>query len=369
MEGREIRPLTSGNWDVTSFQGIDEKTGMLFYLSTEDGSIQRQLYSISLSGKGERRLSTGSGTHAIRFNPDFTFYMDDYSSAASPVVTSLHQANDKQVKMLEENKALKERLDAYRISPKVFFEITTEKGVKLNAWIIKPADFDPVKKYPVLMHCYGGPGHQTVTDAWGGADFFWYQLLASKGYVIVSVDNRGTGGKGSEFRKSTYAQLGKLECEDQTDAARWIGKQSWADASRIGIWGWSFGGFLTSLCMTKGADVFKTGIAVAPVTNWRFYDSIYTERYLKLPNENAAGYDDNSPVNHAEKLKGNYLIVHGTGDDNVHFQNAVTMVNALVKSNRPFESAYYPNRNHGIYGGATRLHLYEKMTRYILEKL
>lgn len=369
MDGKEIRPLTSGNWEVTSFLGIDEKAGILYYLSTEDGSIQRQLYATSISGKGKRRLSQGSGMHAIRFSSDFTYYLDEYSSAAAPPVTSLHQANGKQVKILEDNKALKERLDAFRTSPKEFFEITTEKGIKLNAWMIKPPDFNPAKKYPVLMHCYGGPGHQTVTDAWGGADFFWYQILASKGYVIVSVDNRGTGGKGSEFRKATYAQLGKLECEDQTDAARWIGRQAWADASRIGIWGWSFGGFLTSLCMTKGADVFKTGIAVAPVTNWRFYDSIYTERYLKLPDENAAGYDDNSPVNHADKLRGNYLIVHGTGDDNVHFQNAVTMVNALVKANRPFESAYYPNRNHGIYGGSTRLHLYEKMTRFILEKL
>ena len=369
MDGKEIRPITNGNWEVSSFQGIDEKSGMLYYLSTEDGSINRQLYCISLTGTGKRRLSQGNGTHGIRFNPDFTFYMDEYSSAASPAVTSLHQANGKQVKILEENKALKDRLEAFRISPKEFLEITTEKGIKLNAWIIKPTDFDPAKKYPVLMHCYGGPGHQTVTNAWGGADFFWYQLLASKGYVIVSVDNRGTGGKGSDFRKSTYAQLGKLECEDQTDAARWIGKQTWADASRIGIWGWSFGGFLTSLCMTKGADVFKTGIAVAPVTNWRFYDSIYTERYLKLPQENASGYDDNSPVNFADKLRGNYLIVHGTGDDNVHFQNAVTMVNALVKANRPFESTYYPNRNHGIYGGNTRLHLYEKMTRFIMEKL
>lgn len=369
MDGKEIRPITSGDWEVTSFQGIDEKPGLLYYLSTENGSTQRQLYAISVSGKNKRKLTTGSGTHSIRFNPDFTVYMDDYSSAGSAPVTSLHQANGKQIKMLEENKALTERLGSYRICPKEFFEITTEKNIKLNAWIIKPADFEPSKKYPVLMHCYGGPGHQTVTDAWGGADFFWYQLLASKGYVIVSVDNRGTGGKGSEFRKCTYAQLGKFECEDQTDAARWIGRQAWADPARIGIWGWSFGGFLTSLCMTKGADVFKTGIAVAPVTNWRFYDSIYTERYLKLPQENASGYDDNSPVNYADKLKGNYLIVHGTGDDNVHFQNAVTMVNALVKANKPFDSAYYPNRNHGIYGGTTRLHLYEKMTRFILEKL
>jgi dipeptidyl-peptidase-4 len=369
MEGKEIRPITSGNWEVSSFLGIDEKKGQLYFMSTEDGSIQRQLYTISVSGSGKKKLSLGSGTHSVSFNPDFSYYIDEYSSASSPPVTTLYQANGKQVKVLEANKALTDRLSAFRISPKEFMEITTDAGVKLNAWIIRPADFSPQKKYPVLMHCYGGPGHQTVTDAWGGADFFWYQLLASKGYVIVSVDNRGTGGKGSAFRKSTYAQLGKLECEDQVAAARWIGKQSWADASRIGIWGWSFGGYLTSLCLTKGADVFKTGIAVAPVTNWRFYDSIYTERYLKLPGENASGYDDNSPVTHADKLKGNYLLVHGTGDDNVHFQNAVSMVNALVKANRPFESAYYPNRNHGIYGGSTRLHLYSKMTSFILEKL
>ncbi len=369
MDGKLIRPITAGNWDVSSFLGLDEKKGLLYFMSTEDGSIQRQLYSVSISGKNKKKLSAGAGTHDVRFNPEFTYYIDNYHSSATPSVVSLYQADGKLVKVLEDNKALNARLNNYQISPKTFFEITTEKGVKLNAWIIKPTDFDPNNKYPVLMHCYGGPGHQTVTDAWGGPDFFWYQMLASKGYIIVSVDNRGTGGKGSEFRKATYAQLGKLECEDQIDAARYLAKQSYVDASRIGIWGWSFGGYLTSLCMTKGADIFKTGIAVAPVTNWRFYDSIYTERYLKLPSENASGYDDNSPVTFADKLKGNYLLVHGTGDDNVHFQNAVSMVNALVKANKKFDSFYYPNRNHGIYGGSTRLHLYTMMTDFIEKKL
>jgi len=369
MDGKLIRPITSGNWEVSSFLGIDEKKGLLYFMSTEDGSVQRQLYSVAITGNNKRRLSEGKGTHSVSFNQDFSYYIDDFSSASNVPVTTLYQSNGKSVKVLEENKALKDRLSNFNIAPKTFFEITTAKGVKLNAWMIKPINFDPAKKYPVLMHCYGGPGHQTVTDAWAGADFFWYQMLASKGYIVVSVDNRGTGGKGSEFRKSTYAQLGKLECEDQTDAARWLGTQSWVDAGRIGIWGWSFGGYLTSLCLTKGADVFKTGIAVAPVTNWRFYDSIYTERYLKLPSENAVGYDDNSPVTHADKLKGNYLLVHGTGDDNVHFQNAISMVNALVKANKPFDSAYYPNRNHGIYGGSTRLHLYTKMSNFILENL
>lgn len=369
MDGKEIRPLTSGNWEVTEFLGVDEKKGLFYFMSTEDGSIQRQLYCMGLNGKGKKKLSQGAGTHNINFNPAHTYFVDEFSSAGSPPVTTLYQADGKLVKVLEANQKLKDKLNGFVISPKTFFEITTEKGVKLNAWMIKPADFDPAKKYPVLMHCYGGPGHQTVTDAWSGPDFFWYQMLAAKGYIIVSVDNRGTGGKGSDFRKATYAQLGKLECEDQIDAAKYLATQSYVDASRIGIWGWSFGGYLTSLCMTKGADVFKTGIAVAPVTNWRFYDSIYTERYLKLPGENAVGYDDNSPVTHADKLKGNYLLVHGTGDDNVHFQNAVSMVNALVKGNKQFESFYYPNRNHGIYGGNTRNHLYQMMTDFLLRKL
>ena len=369
ITGKLIRPITSGAWEVSNFLGLDEKKGLLYYMSTEDGSIQRQLYSISITGKNKKKLSQGAGTHQVQFNPSFTYFIDDFHSALQPSVFSLFHADGKLVKVLEDNKELKSRLDGFQISPKSFFEITTAKGIKLNAWMIKPVDFDPNKKYPVLMHCYGGPGHQTVTDAWGGPDYFWYQLLASKGYIVVSVDNRGTGGKGSEFRKSTYAQLGKLECEDQIDAAKYLSTQSYIDPARIGIWGWSFGGYLTSLCMTKGADVFKSGIAVAPVTNWRFYDSIYTERYLKLPSENASGYDENSPVTFADRLKGNYLLVHGTGDDNVHFQNAVSMVNALVKANKKFDSFYYPDKNHGISGGNTRNHLYGMMTEFVLQKL
>ncbi len=367
--GKLLKQLTSGNWEVSDFLGIDERKEILYFQSTEDGSVQRQLYTISKSGKGKKRLSRGSGAHSVSFNPSFSWYIDDFHSAASPSEYSLFQADGKLVKVLQDNKALKTRLENFTISPKTFFEIQIPGNVKLNAWMIKPSNFDPAKKYPVLMHCYGGPGHQTVTDAWGGADFFWYQMLADKGYIIVSADNRGTGGKGAEFKKATYAQLGKLECEDQTAAARYLQSLPYVDANRIGIWGWSFGGYLTSLCMTKGAEVFKTGIAVAPVTNWRFYDSIYTERYLKLPQENALGYDDNSPAMFADRLKGHYLLVHGTGDDNVHFQNAVSMVNALVKSNKQFESFYYPNRNHGIYGGNTRLHLYQMMTEFLERNL
>lgn len=369
MTGKLIRQVTTGNWEVAKFLGLDETKNLVYFMSTEDGSTQRQLYRIGLDGKGKTRLSQGAGTHSVTFNPSFTYFIDDYSSASSPSNYGLFKADGKLVKVLQDNAELKKRMEGLQIAPKTFFEVTTSQGIKLNAWMIKPLNFDPTKKYPLLMHCYGGPGHQTVTDAWSGPDYFWYQMMAAQGFIVVSVDNRGTGGKGSDFRKATYAQLGKLECEDQIEAAKYFAKQSYIDANRIGIWGWSFGGYLTSLCMTKGADVFKTGIAVAPVTNWRFYDSIYTERYLKLPQENATGYDENSPVTFADKLKGNYLLVHGTGDDNVHFQNAVSMVNALVKANKPFESFYYPNRNHGIAGGNTRLHLYTMMTDFLLRKL
>lgn len=219
------------------------------------------------------------------------------------------------------------------------------------------------------MYVYGGPNSQTVQDSWGGGNYFWYQSLAQQGYIIVSVDNRGTGARGEEFRKMTYQQLGKYETIDQIEAAKWLGKQSYIDAERIGIWGWSYGGYMSSLCLFKGADVFSTAIAVAPVTNWKWYDTIYTERFMRTPQENNDGYEDNSPINHVDKMKGKYLLVHGMGDDNVHAQNSFEMVNALIAANKHFDTYFYPNRNHGIYGGNTRLHLYDKMTDFILRNL
>lgn len=369
MDGSNKRAITTGNWEVTQLNGIDEQKKLVYYTGTENGSIERQVYVISLDGKGKKRLTNETGTHSATFNPTFSFFVDQYHASGQPSNFTLCKANGKAVRVIEDNKDAKRLLLDYDLAPKTFFEIEIEPGLKLNAWMIKPTNFNPQNKYPVLMHCYGGPGHQTVTNAWSGPDFFWYQMLASKGYIIVSVDNRGTGGKGAAFKKATYGKLGKLECEDQIAAARYLAKQPYVNASRIGIWGWSFGGYLTSLCMTKGADVFTAGIAVAPVTNWRFYDSIYTERYLGLPSENPDGYDQNSPVTFAANLKGKYLLVHGTGDDNVHFQNAVSMVNALVKANKQFDSFYYPDRNHGIYGGNTRFHLYEMMTRFLVNHL
>jgi dipeptidyl-peptidase-4 len=235
--------------------------------------------------------------------------------------------------------------------------------------MIKPSNYDATKKYPVFITVYGGPGHNTVENDWGGSDYLWHQLLAQKGYIVVSVDNRGTGNRGEAFKKSTYKQLGKLETEDQMEFAKYLASQSYVDGDRIGIQGWSYGGYMSSLCITKGADLFKMAIAVAPVTNWRFYDSIYTERFMQTPAENESGYDDNSPINHVGRLKGKYLLIHGTGDDNVHFQNSVEMVTALVKANKQFDSEFYPDKNHGIYGGNTRLHLFNKMTNFILNNL
>ena len=261
------------------------------------------------------------------------------------------------------------RVSKLNITPPEFFDFKTNAGVTLNGWMIKPSDFDASKKYPVLMFVYGGPGSQDVLKQWGMFNYLWYQMLAQQGYIIVCVDNRGTGGRGRDFRAITYANLGKYETEDQIEAAKYLQSLSYTDNERIGIWGWSYGGYMTALCLTKGNGLFKAGIAVAPVSNWRYYDTIYTERYLKTPQLNPKGYDQNSPINFVSGLKGKLLLVHGTGDDNVHFQNSMELVNALVNANKQFDVFFYPNRNHGIYGGYTRYHLFKKMTDFLLENL
>ena len=283
--------------------------------------------------------------------------------------TIIQTPRAKNVESFIDNKALADKLIKYNLPAKEFFELTTEKGNKLNAWMIKPKDFDANKKYPVFMYQYSGPGSQQVDNKWNTANDYWFMMLSQLGYITVCVDGRGTGFKGAAFKKVTQKQLGKLEVEDQIDAAKVIGNYSYVDKSRIGIFGWSYGGFMSSNCLFKGDEVFKMAIAVAPVTNWRFYDSIYTERYLQTPQENASGYDNNSPINHVSKLKGNFLLVHGTADDNVHIQNTMKMVEALVQANKQFDWAIYPDKNHGIYGGKTRLQLYTKMTNFIKEKL
>jgi dipeptidyl-peptidase-4 len=366
--GSIIRQITKGPWDVTHFYGVDNAGKTLFFSSSEAGAHQQQLYSIAITGGSKRALTSEPGWHDADFNPQMTYFLETYSSAAIPPRYVLRDAKGKEVRKLQDNDFLLDRLKDYSISPKEFFTITAN-GQTLNAWQIKPKNFDPGKKYPVLMFVYGGPGAQTVQDEWDSFNFFWYQHLASKGYMVVSVDNRGTGARGKAFRKATYKQLGKLETEDQIAAAKYLANQPYVDGSRIGIWGWSYGGYMSSLCITKGADVFKMAMAVAPVTNWRYYDNIYTERYMQTPQENAKGYDENSPINHVDKLKGKYLLVHGSADDNVHYQNSMEMVRALVAANKTFDLMIYPDKNHGIYGGNTRMHLYQLLTNYVEKNL
>ncbi|MGV3639820.1 MAG: S9 family peptidase [Adhaeribacter sp.] len=370
MNGKLLRQITRGNWEVSSFVGFDEKGKRLYFLSTENSPMERHLYSIAASGKGKKRLTAQPGVHRVNMSPDFTYYLDYRSATLVPNVVSLNQARDgKLVKELEANRELQASLQNYQLAPQEFFSFQTPEGTSLNGWMIKPANFDAGKKYPVLMYVYGGPGSQEVLDEWGGSTFLWFQHLASKGLIVACVDNRGTGGRGAAFKKSTYAQLGKYEIEDQIAAAKYLGQQAFVDAARIGIWGHSFGGYMTLLGLTKGQGIFRAGIAVAPVTNWRFYDTVYTERYLKTPQDNAAGYDQNSPLTFAKQMKGHLLLIHGTGDDNVHFQNAVAMQDALIAANKQFESFYYPNRNHGIGGGNTLLHRFTLMTDFLERNL
>jgi dipeptidyl-peptidase 4 len=383
MNGTLLRQLTAGNWQVTDLYGVDETAKTLYFSSTEVSPLERHLYSLQyesvVANKSKkakpyelikRQLSSRAGTNRANFSTDFKYFILYNTSSNTPNYVTLHTTPlGQEVKVLEDNKALVEKLETYEITKKSFFQFKTPEGIELNGWMIKPQNFEATKQYPVLMFVYGGPGSQTVTNAWDNRDFYWYQVLAQKGYIIVSVDNRGTGARGVDFQKCTYKNLGKLEVIDQIATAQYLQSLSFIDKNRVGIWGWSYGGFMSSNCITQGADVFKTAIAVAPVTNWRYYDSIYTERYQQTPQVNAAGYDDNSPVNHAKKLKGNYLLIHGTGDDNVHFQNAVMMEEALIKANKQFRSFYYPNKSHSISGGGTRLHLYQMMTDFIIEKL
>ncbi|HAS40971.1 MAG TPA: S9 family peptidase [Microscillaceae bacterium] len=370
MDGKLVRQITKGNWEVRAFEGIDEKRKLLYFTSTEISPLGRQLYRIDLKGRKKTRMTQEKGTHSINFSSDFKYYLDTYSSASMPTRVTLHEApSGKNLGVLEENTRLKARLKQYKINYKEFFKFKTSENVELNGWMIKPFNFDQNKKYPVLMFVYGGPGSQQVTDRWDFGNFFWYQMLANEGYMIACIDNRGTGGRGRAFKHVTYKQLGYYETIDQIEGAKYLAKLPYVDDKRIGIWGWSYGGYMSSLCIMKGADVFKTAIAVAPVTTWRFYDTIYTERFLQRPQDNADGYDKNSPLNHVGKLRGNYLLVHGTGDDNVHFQNSVELQNALIRAGKQFQSFYYPNRAHGINSGNARPHLYNMMTNFLLKNL
>ncbi|UKJ06336.1 S9 family peptidase [Solitalea lacus] len=365
LSGKLVRQITKGAWEVTSLYGIDEKTKTIYYQAAEISPTKREIYSIKLDGSSKKRLTSAEGSNNATFSSDFSYFINTYSNANTPASFVLRDKNGKEVRLLEDNQKLKTQLSNYAYQGKEFIQVPMPDGLKLNAWMIKPANFDPNKKYPIFMYAYGGPGSQQVLDGWNGGDL-WYQSIADKGYIVFCMDNRGTGARGADFKKVTYMQLGKYEIQDQIDAAKWLGTQSYVDAARIGYYGWSFGGYMASLAITRGADVFKMAIAGAPVTSWRYYDTIYTERFLRTPQENPSGYDDNSPINYADKFKGKYLLIHGTFDDNVHFQNSAEMALALIKKNKQFESFYYPNEHHGV---KYRMQLQTMMVDFVLKNL
>jgi dipeptidyl-peptidase-4 len=369
LENGKWKQITNGDWEVTKYHGMDAEKNRVFYTSNEEGTIHRGLYSIGINGDDKIKLSSKIGTHNSTFSNGMKYYSNTYSTADMPPYISLHNSNGKKIRVLEDNAELITTMSEFDLSDKEFFSFKTSEDIKLNGWMIKPSDFDASKKYPVFMFLYGGPGSQQVLNSWGWFNYFWYQHLAQKGYIVACIDNRGTGGRGAEFKKLTYQKLGKYETIDQIEANKYLGSLDYVDKDRIGIQGWSYGGYLSSLAITKGGDYFKMAIAVAPVTNWRYYDNIYTERYMRTPQENPKGYDENSPINHVEKLKGEYLLIHGSADDNVHVQNTYEMISALVKANKQFDLFIYPDKNHGIYGGNTRLHLYKRMTNFIEDNL
>lgn len=360
--------ITKGDWDVIEFLGFDEQTQSIYYSSAEPGAIYKSIYSIQIDGAQKKNLTSALGYNNATFLNGMKYFIHTYSNANTPPVIALRKANGEIVKTLEENSALLEKMKKEKLSPRVFLSIPTS-SVILNASLIYPVNYDPTKKYPVFVNVYGGPGHNEVLDCWDGNDYFFHNLLAQEGYMVLSIDPRGTQYRGADFKKSTYLQLGKLEIQDVLEATRVFAERSDVDPTRLGIMGWSYGGFMSSLAMTKGNGLFKVGIAVAPVTNWRFYDNIYTERFMRTPQENAKGYDDNSPINFAKDLQGKYFLIHGAADDNVHYQNSMEMISALVKANKQFDLFIYPNKNHGIYGGNTRNHLFNMIHDYILEEL
>ena len=369
-DGKLLNQVTKGPWEVTAYYGFDQNTGRVYYQSTENGSINRDVYSILPSGKNKVRLTQQTGTNDADFSADYTYFINTFSDATTPYVFTLREAKTgKLLREIKNNSDLKNRLASYKISPKEYSTININ-GEDLNMYMIKPLDFDESKQYPLFLYQYSGPGSQNVSNSWMSSNDYWHEMLANEyGIIIACVDGRGTGFKGRDFKKMTQKELGKYEVEDQTTVAKKLSELPYIDASRTGIWGWSYGGFMSSNCLFQAPDTFEMAIAVAPVTSWRFYDSIYTERYMQTPQENASGYDNNSPLSHVDKLKGKFLLVHGSADDNVHVQNTMRLIEALVQANKQFDWRIYPDKNHGIYGGNTRLHLYTLMTNYIKNNL
>ena len=373
-DGDFVRQLTAGPYDVTNFHGVDEARAALYVTTTAESPLQRHLYRVPLEDGAPQRLTDAPGWHSVDLSRDFDYFVDTYSTATTPPTTTLYRTSGDRLATLVDNEELKERLAAYGLPAPEFMTVPAADGTELNAYLVKPRDFDPSREYPLLVHTYGGPGSQEVVDRWAGTERLWHHYLAETyGVLVAGVDNRGTGGRGKAFKTLTQNRLGILEAEDQIAAAQRLGALDFVDEDRMGIWGWSYGGYLSLLAMTygEGPGTFAAGAAVAPVTSWRQYDTIYTERYLSTPQKNPAGYDLGSPTTYAENLRPDQdlLIVHGDADDNVHVQNTMVMVDALQAAGKQFDLMIYPGRNHGIYGGATRLHLYTLLTQFFAENL
>ena len=371
MNGSLIRKIGEGNYDITSIYGYDEMTGDVYYQAAGINSHDRQIFVSHKNGKTERLTDTNGWNKAI-FSGDYKYFLNTWSNYNTPYVFTIRDSKGKVLSTPVDNKELKEKVKTYGFNGRETFSFTTSEGVKLDGWMVKPKDFDTNKKYPVILFQYSGPGSQQVIDAWNagsmgnGGAFDYY--LAQQGFIVVCVDGRGTGGRGATFEKCTYLRIGELESRDQIETALWLGKQSYIDKERIGIWGWSFGGFNTLMSMSEGRPVFKAGVAVAPPTNWRYYDTIYTERYMRTPKENGSGYATN-PIQRANALHGALLICHGMADDNVQPQNTMEYTEALIQADKDFKENIYTNRNHGIYGGNTRIHLLRQISNWFIEHL
>ena len=366
MDGKLINAVTKGEKEVTEFLGVDEKNKKVYYIGVGNNSTQTALYCADLSGKKITRLSQNDGTNEAVFSSTFKYYVNTYSNATTPAIITVNTSNGKVIKTIETNDDVKLESARFGGPRREIFFWKNRHGDELAGYIIKPKDFDSTKRYPVLVTGYNGPDYNYVNDEW---EFGWHQVIAQKGYIVACTDTRGTGRKGTDFRKCTYGKLGALETEDLAEFADYLASKPFVDGSRLGIWGWSYGGFMAANAMTRTPGKYALGIAVAPVTNWEYYDNIYTERYMGLPTENHDGYVKNSPTYYAQNLKGKFLLIFGAADDNVHPQNSLVFAEALVQANKQFELMQYTNRDHSIYGGNTRLHLYTKMTDFILNNL
>jgi dipeptidyl-peptidase-4 len=365
--GFELAQLTKGKFDVTKFYGFDKARNLYYYQAAAESPLRREVYFTSQDGKKKGKISTQQGTNNVDFSSNYNYYINYFSNSKTPTLITLHDNKGTQIRVLQDNTVLNNTMKVLALPQKEFFTFTTAQGVELNGYMIKPEGFDASKKYPVVMTQYSGPNSQSAADSWSSIG--WENYLAQEGFLVACVDPRGTAARGEDFRKITYRQLGKYESDDQVEAAKYLGTLPYVDKRNIAIFGWSYGGFMTLMCMEKGGEIFKAGISVAPVTSYRFYDSVYTERYMGLPQDNAEGYDENSPLAHAGDIKGRLLIVHGSADDNVHAQNTYEFTEKMVQAGVQFDMAIYTNRDHGIRGGNTSMHLYTKMTNFLKEQL